>query len=99
MALLRVDFQEGFDHDGVVVRLDGGAEARREQVTTSEMVGYAGSVELERPPGPFELAVEVTTRGLKAATAVDVDGDVYAGVTVSGGDLRLVVSPEPMGYL
>ena len=99
MPLLRVDFQEGFDHDNVVISLDGRPEAPCEQVTSRLDVGYAGSIELDVHEGTRQLAVEVTTRGLQATTAVDVARDAYVGVSVSGGDLKFVVSAEPMGYL
>lgn len=99
MPQLRIDFQDGFDHDEVVVSLDGGSVARRQEVTTRVEVGYAGSVEHQVQEGTVEITVEVPTRGLHAGTAVDVAADAYVGVSVSGGDLVFVVSPEPMGYL
>lgn len=99
MPLLRVDFQEGFDHDDVVVSLDDRPEAPCEQVSSRLDVGYAGSLELDVDEGTHQLAIEVTTRGLQATTAVDVAGDAYVGVSVSGGGLEFMVSPEPMGYL
>lgn len=99
MPLLRVDFQEGFDHDDVVVRVDGQAEVRKEQVTTRADVGYGGSVEFQVEVGSLELTIEVTTGKLHARTPVDVAGDVYVGVSVSGGEIVFLVSPEPLGYL
>lgn len=99
MPQLRIDFQEGFDHDDVVVHLDGRAEMRRDQVTTRTEVGYAGSLERQVQQGTVEITLEVPTRGLQASRAVDVANDAYVGVSVSGDDLVFVVSPEPMGYL
>lgn len=99
MPVLRVDFQEGFDGDEVVVRVDG-REVRRDRVTTSESVGYAGSVEVEVDEGTTaDVTVDVPTRGLAGRAAATVDGDVFVGATISGGRLALVVSAEPMGYL
>lgn len=99
MPLLRVDFQGGFDHDDVVVRVDGQTEVRREQVTTRADVGYGGSVEFQVEVGSLELTIEVTTGKLHGRTPVDVAGDVYVGVSVSGGEIGFLVSPEPLGYL
>lgn len=99
MPVLRVDLQEGFDGDEVIVRVDG-HEVRRDGVTTAEAVGYAGSVEVEVDDGTTaNVAVDVPTRGLGARTAAAVAGDVYVGASIAGGDLALVVSAEPMGYL
>ena len=99
MPLLRVDFQLGFDHDDATVGVDGRAEVRKEQVTTMAQVGYGGSVEFQVDPGTVDLTVEVTTRKLRASTSVGVTGDVYVGVSITGGEIVFLVSPEPLGYL
>jgi hypothetical protein len=99
MPSLRVDLQEGFQDDVVTVRLDGGAERRKEAVTTNEMVGYAGSFEFEVEPGRVRLDLSVQTRVLSKTIDLDVTGDLYVGVTVSAKDIAFRASSEPMGYL
>ena len=99
MPLLRVDMQDGFDNDVVTVRLDNGEEQRRDGVTTKEQVGYAGSIEFQVEPAPVRLHVAILTKGLSDTTDLEVSGDLYVGVAVSGDRMIFQISAEPLGYL
>lgn len=99
MATLRVDLQDGFHDDLVVVRAQH-QEQRKEHVTTMLQISYAGSLELEVEPGPVRLEISVPTRGLFSAPVVEVPPQaLHVGVSIDDGRLAHRVSTEPFGYL
>lgn len=99
MATLRVDMQDGFRDDVVVVRAQEG-EQRKEHVTTRPQISYAGSVELEVDPGRVRLEISVPTRNLSTSQVVEVpEQALYIGVSIDDGELTYRVSLEPFGYL
>jgi hypothetical protein len=99
MSVLRVDLQDGFQEDIVVIQVNDGDELKKESVTTMPQVGYAGSIEMMVEPGPVRLRVSVPTRDLSDTTTVDVSEDLYVGVSIEDAGLAYRVSSEPMGYL
>jgi hypothetical protein len=99
MALLRIDLQDGFEDDTVVVRTADGEEQRREHVTTVVQVGYAGSIDMIVQPGPVRLEVSVPSRRLSESITLEVSGDLYLGLSIAGPQITHRLSEEPMGYL
>ena len=100
MRLLKIDFQEGFVDDTVVVAVNGREVGRQEGLRTRTQIGYAGSMELEVEPGPTTVGLRVPGKDLAADVPVDAAGDVYLGVSLSperGIECR--VSQRPFGYL
>ena len=99
MATLRVDMQDGFEDDVVVVRAQE-QERRKESVTTMPQISFAGSIELEVEPGPIRLEISVPTRGLSTSQVVEVPATaLHVGVSIDDGRISQRLSPEPFGYL
>jgi len=99
VATLRVDMQDGFQDDEVVVRARD-QEGRKEHVTTMPQISYAGSIELEVEPGPVRLEISVPSRNLSASQVVEVpQAALHVGVSVDEGRISQRLSPEPFGYL
>lgn len=99
MATLRVDMQDGFQDDVVVVRAKD-QEGRKEHVTTMPQISYAGSIELEVEPGPVRLEISVPTRNLSTSQVVEVPATaLHVGISVDEGRLTQRLSPEPFAYL
>ncbi len=98
MATVHVDLQEGFDHDTVVVRLDDADIYNGNDVTTQLLYGLADSTEVEVEPGTVRISIAVETRRLSHTLPLEVDGDVFIGFGLEGGELRTIVSETPFGY-
>jgi len=99
VATLRVDMQDGFQDDEVVVRARD-REGRKEHVTTMPQISYAGSIELEVQPGPVRLEISVPSRNLSASQVVEVpQAALHVGISIDDGHLTQRLSPEPFAYL
>jgi hypothetical protein len=98
MPTLRIDLQDGFAADSIIVRVDDREVYRGEDVTTSRLLGFAHTVSAEVPRGRVPVVVEVPSRGMSGATTVDIDGEAYLGVSVSAGGVAFQASSGPFGY-
>ena len=74
--LINVALQDGFDGDTVVIRVDGAEAYRREQVTTRTQISHAADTQLDVPDGPFELEVDIPTRGMQESFQIDPSGEM-----------------------
>jgi hypothetical protein len=98
MSKLRVDFQEGFAADEVEIRINGHDSFHKEGVTTRRMLGLATSSEIEVPDGPVDIEIEVPTRRLSKTISLKSSESAHLGVSIQGGELKLMVSQKPFGY-
>ena len=98
MVKLGIDLQEGFDHDTVILRLNGVEAFHREGVTTRQILGLAAQFEAEVEAGFVETEIDVATLGISARVARDVATDTYVGVSVVGGMIHLIDSDAPFTY-
>src|SRR5258706_8256545 len=64
MAQLRIDLQDGFQDDDVVVKVDGEERLRQAGVTTKKVLGLAGSVTVDVPEGQRSIELSVPSRGV-----------------------------------
>jgi hypothetical protein len=74
MPTLHVDLREGFDHDTVVVRVDGREVYRQAGVQTNYSVGLADRVTAEVASGPVTVHVALPQRGLESSITLPLDG-------------------------
>jgi hypothetical protein len=96
VTAIRIDFQDGFDDDTVVVTSGAREIARLEHVTTNLAITRADAVSAEVEEGTIPLRIEVPSRN--ASAALDVDGDSTPFVVVKLVDGRLdahATSEEP----
>jgi hypothetical protein len=96
MPRLSIDLQDGFEHDEVVIFVDGEERARRSDVTTKKLYGLAETIELTVPEGSVELRIK--TRNASKTLRLDATRDLWIGVSLQGGEIRAAVSVEPYGY-
>lgn len=96
--LLHIAFQDGFDSDTVVVRLDGRQVLRRDGVATDPRFGAAGTFEVSVEAGEHSVEVELPEKGAKDALRLEVDAATYLGVSVEGTGLRFRLSETRFGY-
>ena len=98
MAALHVALEEGFEDDEVVVAVDG-EELLRQSLSTRMQLGLAKAVDAPVEPGPHTVAV--SARGVSAEIAVEVEDELYLGISLSrsGDAIEHRVSPQPFGYV
>lgn len=95
---LRVDFQDGFQGDEVVVSVDGSERLRRAEVSTKRVIGLAGKDTIEIEQGPHTVLISVPGRGISKQIAIDVNDDAYLGVSITHENIDTIVRGEPFGY-
>ena len=98
MPTIRIDLQDGFAGDTIVLRVGDREIYRGDGVRTSRLLGFAHSVSADVPWGPTPISVEVPSRGLHGDTTVDVNGEVYLGVSISPEGVAFQSSSGPFGY-
>jgi hypothetical protein len=98
MPTIRIDLQDGFAGDTIVVRAGEHEIFRGDGVRTSRLLGFAHSVSADVPWGRLPISVDVPSRGLQGQTTVDVNGEVYLGVSISPEGVAFQPSNGPFGY-
>jgi hypothetical protein len=98
MGTLRIDLQDGFDNDDVRIKVNGKEVYHRGDVTTKLLLGLADTTQTKVDDGAAEVEVAVPSRGLSQTERVEARGNVYLGVSVEAGRLRLNKSETPFGY-
>jgi len=96
---LRVDLQDGFDGDEVVVRLDGARIFHGEAVRTRMQVGVAEVIETPVEAGRHRIEIRLPGRDLAMEREISVAGATHVGVSLdSTGRLTLAVQERPFRY-
>lgn len=90
---------DGFDHDQVVLTVDGQVRGSADEVTTSLLLGNAGTVRATLPEGKATVEIGVPTRDLAEARELDVRGDVHMLVSIEGGALSCKTADEAPGFI
>lgn len=95
MTTLRVDLQEGFDGEPVVIKVDG-EELYRSTPATRMQTGFADRVEVDVDHS-VELEIELPEHDLRASIHIDPQESPFVGVSLADGQIR--TSFEELGYL
>ncbi len=99
MPVLKVDLQEGFSGETVVLLLNG-TEVYRGAPKTRTQIGLAESRSFELPPQHLRLEATLPRSGVSRSLELDLIQDCYVGVTLSpDGGISLRPSSEPFGYV
>jgi hypothetical protein len=83
---LKIDLQDGFAGDRVIMRIDGAVVYDRAGIKTRMQVGLADSAEVEAGPAA-ELRVELPEKGIDGSTTVNAEKTPNIGVSVEGGSV------------
>jgi hypothetical protein len=98
MPLLRVDLQEGFGGEPVLITVNGREHFRKDGVRTRTQIGRADSFELTLPTGP--TTIEITARGTTHRVAATLSADLYVGVSITpDGTIVDKQSAHAFGYV
>ena len=98
MSKLDLNFQEGFNHDEVELRINGELRLRKEGVTTNLLLGLASSAEIEVPDGLITIDIKIPTKNLAKTISLETSGSEYLGVSIENGSIEHIVSRKPFGY-
>lgn len=98
MSKLFVDFQEGFAHDEVQVRVNGQERLKKAGVTTNRLLGIASSEEIEVPDGRITVDIQIPTKNLSKTISLEISGSEYLGVSIENGRIEHIASQKPFGY-
>ena len=98
MATLRIDFQDGFSDDSVIVRVGGQEVFRGANLRTSRLLGFADTVSADVPMGRVMVEVDVPSRELSGSAALDIGGASYLGVSIADDGITFQPSGGPFGY-
>ena len=99
MMLLRIDLQDGFEGDTVVVKINNKELYRKKGVKTQLTLGYADSLETEVPEGQNTIEIELPEKNIFESISLTVSSPVYLGLSVSDGKIVARQSKEFFAYL
>jgi sulfur carrier protein ThiS len=100
MQTLNIEFQEGFQDDTVVVRVNGAEILRKDHVKTRLQTGFAAATSAEVTEGHTVIEVALPAAGISGQVEVEVQAPTWVGVNL-GTDrgLHFKVSQSPFGYV
>ena len=99
MQLLHIAFQEGFDDDAVIVRINGKEMFRKDNLKTRSQIGYAGSFETNSHEGPVTIDILLPIKNLSQTVQLQLTAATYVGVSIQQGKITYRISSEPFGYV
>jgi hypothetical protein len=98
MAMLNIDFQEGFTGDTVNVRVNGHTALHQEGVSTKRMLGLASSSQIDVPDGTVKVEISVPTKNISKVISLKSSDSPHLGVSINEGKIEHILSEEPFGY-
>lgn len=99
MPLLHIAFQEGFDGDTIIVRIDGKEMFRNDNVTTRRQIGYASSFETNSHTGPVTIDILLPNKSLWETVQFQVTAATFVGISIDQGKITYRLSDQPFGYV
>jgi len=99
MPTLKVDLQEGFSGETIILLLNG-SEVYRGTPKTRTQIGLADSRSFDLPSQRLTIEVAKPLSGVSESLDLDFFQDLYVGVSLSpNGGISLRSSLEPFGYV
>jgi hypothetical protein len=95
MPPLQIDFEDGFDGDTVVVRVEGRELWRQDGVTTNVAISLAAIAQVEVPESAH-VEVEIPTRSLSTTTRIETP---YLEVEVVNDGITVTASLDVPPHL
>ena len=100
MTLLKIDLQEGFVNDTVVISLDGKEVFRSTSVKSRTQIGFAHSMELQIEKDSVIIEISLPLKNISEEISLEVLVPTFLGVSITHeGKIDWQISKEPFGYL
>ena len=96
--VVRVDLQEGYSNDEVVVKLDGEAVYCGSELSTNYSVGLAHSLEIVVMDLPAKLEITLPQKGISTLITLEEPLPVSIGVALREKDLVTNLSDTGFEY-
>ena len=98
MTTLTIDFQEGFDQDSIICKVNEATVFNKNAVTTAKLIGLADSINLEIEKEKVLIEITVKNRDLSKSIKLDISEGAYIGISLSNNSISYIQSKEPFGY-
>ena len=103
LAELKVDIQDGFEDDLVVVRVNGTEIFRGEGVTTKLLLGGTDFTSNNAPrvqvsEGSVDVEVLVPSKNLSRTISIQASQNTDLGVSIQDGKIHYIKVDKPFGY-
>lgn len=99
MVILKLDLQDGFEGDLVIIKVNGSEVFRKENVKTRLTVGYALSFEVDIPAGNTNIEVSLPQKGINGEISIEASGPVFMGISVQDNEIIFRRSESFFTYL
>ena len=97
--LLKIDLQDGFEGDTVVIEINSKELYHNEGVKTELTLGYADSIEADVPKGQCTVEVNLPEKGISESIHLEIIAPVYLGLSVLEGKIVNRLSDTFFAYL
>jgi len=95
---LKIDLQNGYSNDLVVIRVNGKEVFRKNGVTTKLLLGVADSIQLEVSDMLAKVDVDIPSKDLSETMSLRLSAPTYLGISVIGGQIAYMINKEPFAY-
>ncbi len=95
---LRIDLQDGFDNDSVVVFLGETEIFRKDKITTDLSISLADNFKVDIKKGKYSLRVEIPTRMVSRSKDYDIQTDLFIGVSLKHQMIDFIDSTKELKY-
>lgn len=96
---LHIDLQDGFQSDRVRIVVNGEEVFDVTDVTTMLLLGYAEQITIDVDGDAANVEIELPDRRLREAFDLDMEGDLWLGISVNPSGITHVISDSPFMYL
>ncbi len=83
MVLLKIDLQDGFADETVVIDVAGKEVFRKGNIKTNYAIGLAESITVELPKGELHVTVSLPERNISNFYSGEISEPVYLGISLS----------------
>jgi hypothetical protein len=98
MTTLTIDFQDGFDDDAIVCKINDVTAFNKNHVKTAKLTGLADSVKLEIEKGKTNLEIAVKNKNMSKSIELDINEELYIGISIVNDSITHILSTQPFGY-
>jgi hypothetical protein len=98
-VLLKIDLQDGFEGDIVIIEINSKELYHNEGVKTELTLGYADSIEADVPEGQCTVEVNLPKKGISVSIHLEIMAPVYLGLSVLDGKIVYRLSNTFFAYL
>ena len=97
---MRLDLQDGFFNDTVVINIDGKEIFRKTDVKTRFQIGLALSEDLSLPENASNLEITIPLKKISKTIKIHGSEPLFLGVSLTqDAKLECRISDKPFGYV